>query len=91
MQLWVRRVKPSPKQITIKKKKKISEFSGEELGQDNVCVVCHPYLSLSSNEICTSSLVNCGTSPVAQMVKNLPAMQENWIQVWVRTHSSVLA
>ena len=40
---------------------------------------CHPYLSLSSNEICTGSLAS-GTSLVAQTVKNLPAMQENWIQ-----------
>ena len=41
-----------------------------------------------------------GASPVAQMVKNLPAMQETWVQSlgWedalekgIATHSSILA
>jgi len=45
-----------------------------------VCLLCVSILSLSSNEICTSSLANCGTSLVAQTVKNLPTVQENWIQ-----------
>ena len=52
-----------------------------EQQQQQQCVSCvSPYLSLSSNEICTSSVANCGTSLVAQTVKNLPTVQENWIQ-----------
>ena len=41
-----------------------------------------------------------GASPVAQLVKNLPAMQETWVQSWgqedplekeMTTYSSILA
>jgi len=50
--------------------------------------------------MCTSWEVDFGVSLVAQMVKNLPAMQETWIQSlsWedplekrMSSHSSILA
>ena len=58
----------------------------------------HPFLS--SQVLFVSHLSYCGASLVAQMVKNLPAMRETWVQFLDRkdppekrmaTHSSILA
>ena len=58
----------------------------------------HPFLS--SQVLFVSHLSYCGASLVAQMVKNLPAMRETWVQSldWkdplekgMATHSSILA
>ena len=37
-------------------------------------------LSLDFHKICICPLLDYGASPVAQMIKNLPAIQETWVQ-----------